>query len=75
METITLYKSDDGPCRLADCPPGLFLFDGSIGFKRYGATEQYYCADTGEYFWGGTSSRDEMLELMVTPLLSHRQVE
>lgn len=55
---------------LAECPPGLFLWNGTLGFKsEYGAMEpddatngkhwkvgnraDAYCADSGEYFWGG----------------------
>jgi hypothetical protein len=65
-----LVQAGDGPMTLAECPPGLFLFDGYIGFKsEYGAdTCRYYCADSGEYFWGGTDNADARESLIVTPL-------
>jgi hypothetical protein len=55
------------PCALGDCPPGLFLFDGCLGFK-----DEYdhspYCADSGEYFWGGTDTPAARDDLIVTPI-------
>lgn len=70
---------------LAECPPGLFLFEGSLCFKsEYGAMEpadttngkfwkvgnraDAYCADSGEYFWGGTSNHDDRAKLLVYPI-------
>jgi len=70
---------------LADCPPGLFLCNGTLGFKsKYGAMEpddgtngkfwkvgsraDAYCADSGEYFWGGTSNHDDRAKLLVYPI-------
>lgn len=68
---------------LAECPPGLFLWNGTLGFKsEYGAMEpadlgktwtvgnrvDAYCADSGEYFWGGTSNHDDRAKVMVTPI-------
>ena len=71
---------------LAECPPGLFLWNGTLGFKsEYGAVEHVgisphhqqwkvgnradaYCADSGEYFWGGTSNHDDRAKLLVYPI-------
>lgn len=71
---------------LAACPPGLFLWNGTLGFKsEYGAMEPVgisphhqqwkvgnrvdaYCADSGEYFWGGTSNHDDRAKLLVYPI-------
>lgn len=74
---------------LAECPPGLFRFDGGIGFKsEYGAMElatppetpgpqmrwsvgnraDAYCAGSGEYFWGGATTREERDALLVEPI-------
>ena len=71
---------------LAECPPGLFLWNGTLGFKsEYGAMEPVgisphhqlwkvgnradaYCADSGEYFWGGTSNHDDRAKLLVYPV-------
>lgn len=71
---------------LADCPPGLFLWNGSLGFKsEYGAMEPVgisphhqqwkvgnradaYCADSGEYFWGGTSTHEDRAKVLVYPI-------
>lgn len=69
---------------LADCPPGLFLWNGSLGFKsEYGAMEPVgdklkffmvgntpdaYCADSGEVFWGGTSNHRDRVKVLVRPV-------
>lgn len=68
---------------LSECPPGLFLWNGTLGFmSEYGAMEPVvmgktwtvgkradaYCADSGEYFWGGTSNHDDRAKLMVQPV-------
>ncbi|MFI8683216.1 hypothetical protein ACIGFJ_12715 [Brevundimonas diminuta] len=71
---------------LAECTPGLFLWNGTLGFKsEYGAMEPLgsnptrnewkvgnradaYCADSGEYFWGGTSNHDDRAKLLVYPI-------
>ena len=67
---------------LAECPPGLFLWNGTVGFKsEYGAMEpddstngkfwkignraDAYCADSGEYFWGGAASHEDRAKVLV----------
>lgn len=69
-------KKDGKMCTLQDCPPGLFLFDGTLGFK----TEHYmrgapeglgagaYVLASGEVFWGGAHTHKERCSLMVQPL-------
>lgn len=63
---------------LGECPPGLFLFDGTLGFKSEYKTESLsrpgfwqsdaYCVESGEYFWGGTSDPREREALEVAPV-------
>ena len=53
---------------LGECPPGLFLFKESLGFKsEYG---DIFCGDSGEYFWAGASGTIERDKLKVIPLES-----
>jgi hypothetical protein len=64
--------------RLRDCPPGLFLFaDSRLGFKseytsnenaRAGEGGDAYVVASGEYFWGGATTKAERGALMVTPV-------
>lgn len=63
-----------GLVTLAECPPGLFVFNGSIGFKteyRIDGEPEAYCVESGEYFWGGTAGHAERRELMVQPGYLH----
>ena len=69
---------------LAECPPGLFFWNGSLGFKsEYGAMEPVgsnfkafkvgnradaYCVESGEFFWGGTSNHDDRARVLVYPI-------
>lgn len=67
---------------LAECPPGLFLFNGNLGFKSEYKTESMsppgfwqsdaYVVESGEYFWGGVSDAREREQLIVTPLEPER---
>lgn len=67
--------SSDEIVTLRECPPGPFLFDGTLGFKTEYAEEipagsrQWwpgaYCMDSGEFFWGGVTTHKERAELMV----------
>jgi hypothetical protein len=53
---------------LRDCPPGLFLFNGKLGFKtEYGELDAY-CAETGEAFWGGKTRNEDRAQLLVQPV-------
>lgn len=64
-------------CTLADCPPGLFMFNGTMGFKsEYTTTlenpRRYQCdayvVESGEYFHGGAKSTQDRAALIVIPL-------
>jgi len=62
------------PRKLINCPPGLFSFNGNIGFKSEyydGDPEkiEVFCADTGECFWGGTSDKIDRAALIVQPVV------
>ena len=66
---------------LAECPPGLFEFEGRLGFRsEYRSNEGWpdaYVVESGEYFWGGAERHPERAELMVLPLttLGRRLIE
>lgn len=65
--TLSVSRSE---CTLTKCPPGLFVFGDSIGFKtEYSDANgpEAYCVESGEYFWGGTSDREVRRALMVRP--------
>ena len=65
------------PCTLADCPPGLFLFDGNLCFKTeydilidpMKCTPHAFVLASGEMFWGGVKTHEERRNLMVQPLI------
>ncbi|SEM55320.1 hypothetical protein SAMN05192583_0603 [Sphingomonas gellani] len=53
---------------LGNCPPGPFIFNGTLGFKtEYGPTDAY-CMGTGEAFWGGTTDKIARAALLVQPV-------
>lgn len=63
--------------KLRNCPPGLFVYDGYIGFKtEYGVSiggqvthwPDAYCIDSGEFFWGGATTHEDRAELLVLPI-------
>lgn len=62
---------------LNDCPPGLFWFGDTLGFKSEYATtlenpRRYQCdayvVASGEYFHGGARNTEERGRLMVVPI-------
>jgi hypothetical protein len=61
---------------LNSCPPGLFLFEGMVGFKSEYSTVtaagyiqcDAYVVESGEYFAGGAKSTEERGALMVAPI-------
>lgn len=62
------------PVKLGECPPGLFSFTGDIGFKSEYFTDdpekiEVFCAESGECFWGGVTSKQARMELMVQPVV------
>lgn len=55
-------------CELQDCPVGLFLHDNELCLKtEYGLDS--YIVSSGEMFWGGVSSREELAHVKVRPYL------
>lgn len=65
--TLSISRSET---TLQDCPPGLFVFGESIGFKtEYNGTvgPHAYCVESGEYFWGGTNCAEDRRKLIVRP--------
>lgn len=64
-------KPDGFPCTLAECPPGFFLKDESVGFKsEYKSDNRPDCyCDSGEYFWGGAKTDEELNKIIVQPLI------
>lgn len=62
---------------LNDCPPGLFWFGQTLGFKSEYTTvlenpRRYQCdayvVESGEYFWGGAKGSEERGKLLVRPV-------
>lgn len=67
-----ILKPTDFEMPLSECPPGLFLCDGNIGFKTEYRTDgrmEVFC-ESGEVFWGGTNVEDERRKIKVIPLES-----
>lgn len=60
------------PCRLDECPPGLFIFNDTLGFRSEYWTSSIkpdaYCLGSGEYFWGGTDGNMARAALIVQPV-------
>ena len=53
--------------KLKDCPIGLFIKDGTLCVKtEYG--NEAYIVWSGEYFWGGAKTREEIGEILVLPI-------
>jgi hypothetical protein len=61
------------PVFLGDLRPGLFVDEkGFVGFKsEYFVNDpermEVFCADTGEAYWGGTSSTNDRASILVYP--------
>lgn len=57
---------------LAECPPGLFLCGDCLGFKSEYRSEdgksEAFVVESGEYFWGGATSKDARELIMVHPV-------
>ena len=75
--SITIKASNyNRPCTLEKCPPGLFLYDGCLGFKTeydmlidpHEPTPQAFVLASGEVFWGGAKNHEERRNLIVQPL-------
>ena len=69
MTKVLRILPNGWPCKLSECPPGLFVYQGSVCFKTEyrvdGFSECY--AESGEVFWGGTSDKELREELVVQP--------
>lgn len=59
-------------CTLSACPPGLFWYDGILGFKSEYHTPdgspEAYVVESGEFFAGGATTRANRNGLIVQPL-------
>jgi len=75
--SMTDEQSALKPCSLNECPPGLFYFGETLGFKseyktKNESTGRYQCdayvVESGEYFWGGVSNVEARSNLMVRPV-------
>jgi len=67
MEKTIMIEPEGWKCKFKDCRPGFFVFDEMLFLKsEYGGGEAY--CDSGESFWGGVETKEEMLELMVQPV-------
>ncbi len=67
----------DEVVRLDECPPGLFMFGDTIGFRSEYSTvtptnpsqPDAYVVESGEYFWGGVNGDSRARSaLMVRPI-------
>jgi len=70
MRRLFIVPSRERGCSLAECPPGLFLFEGSLGFKSKYLIDgemEVFCMDSGKHFWGHTGTRDQRRKLIVQP--------
>lgn len=68
---ILVVIPDSWPCTLAECPPGLFVFEDTLGIKTEYRTDsadiEVYVAESGEVFWGGVKTPELRSKLIVTP--------
>jgi len=71
MKVLTLVPAG-WPCTLAECPPGLFVFNDKVGLKSEYRSEsgdmETFCGDSGEYFWGGVHDPSEKAKLILQPV-------
>ena len=54
--------------KLAECPPVLFLFNGSLGFKSEQENEEVFYAGSGKYFYDETFTKEKCAEVIVQPI-------
>jgi hypothetical protein len=53
--------------KLKECPIGLFVKDSTLCVKtEYG--NEAYIVWSGEYFWGGAKTKEEIGEVLVLPI-------
>ena len=56
---------------LAECPIGMFKYGSTLALKteyRTDGSPDCYIVSSGEYFWGGTTSREDHNRIMVRPV-------
>lgn len=71
---ILQLKPEGFPCKLKECPPGLFLCGENVGLKsEYNNLQgdpEAYC-DSGEYFWGDANKGGTAKDTLVQPLVAN----
>ncbi len=70
MSRRMVIVPDGWPCALSDAPPGFFVFQDRLSMKSEYRTDgivDAYC-ESGEYFWGMTSSVEDRAKLIVQPV-------
>lgn len=63
---------DGWACKLEECPPGLFVYEGFLGLKTQyhpNGKMEVYC-NNGDAFWGQTTTEEEKRKLIVQPVRS-----
>lgn len=69
MARELIVKPDGWPCSLGECPPGFFVFNDSLCFKTGYGDLEVYC-ESGEAFWGGAKTKEDIATLIVQPVTS-----
>lgn len=62
-------KPDGFPCKLIECPPGLFLCGNDVGLKTKYKSDEAFC-ESGESFWGDANKGGKAGDTIVQPLIS-----
>lgn len=66
-------KPDGWPCKLKECPPGLFLCGETVGlkseYKSENGNSEAFC-DSGEAFWGDANRGGTADDTIVQPLIA-----
>lgn len=57
------------PCALGECPPGLFMYEETLGFNNEYGGDPPYIVESGEVFWGGATLDKERRKLTVQPCI------
>lgn len=64
---LMLIEPNGWPCQLQSCPPGLFVFNGTLCFRAEFSVREPFVVETGKVFWGGTSTDIDRACLIVQP--------
>lgn len=70
LHQVSMRYDIGEPVKFISCPPGLFLFAGTLALKT--DYNNAFIVDDGDAFWGGTATAGERDELMVSPLSEAR---